>query len=320
MSLPFIIDGHTDILLRIDVEKQTNLQSHPDDSIKGGVGMQITAIFTPDEYLENAYDFAIDILDNLFLMIKTNHPKYWIYQGNNDIKKIEQEYKQRFKVNYKKKIGFLVSLEGAEPLGDDPFKIEEFHKLGIRLVTIAWSRPNAFACGVGPANNHKGLTSKGKQLIKLMNKLGIIIDVSHLNREGILDTLEISDKPVIASHSNVYSICDNVRNLTDDLIRLIAEKGGFLGMCFNQPFLVKTKPARIEDLEKHIRYMLDNFSSDSIAWGSDFDGITDWLLEIENSSEWRIITDYLSDNMRLPSDIIDKINYKNWLRILSRCT
>lgn len=320
MSLPFIIDGHTDTLLRIDKEKQTNLQSHPDDSIKGGVGMQITAIFTPDEYLGNAYDFAINILDNLEIIVKKNRPKYWIYKSNKDIRKIEHEYEKRQKANYEKKLGFLVSLEGAEPLGDDPFKIEEFHKLGIRLVTIAWSRPNAFACGVGPADNHKGLTSKGRQLIKLMNKLGIIVDISHLNREGILDTLEISDKPVIASHSNVYSICDNVRNLTDDLIKLIAEKEGFLGMCFNQPFLSNAKPARIEDLEKHIRYLLDNFSSENIAWGSDFDGITDWILEIENSSEWKIITDYLSDNMHLPSDTVEKINYKNWLRILSLCT
>lgn len=126
------------------------------------------------------------------------------------------------------KIGFLLSIEGAEPIGTDLSLLRVFYELGVRNLGLVWSRRNAVGDGsfFQPIREGRkgGITSFGVKVIEEAEKLGITIDVSHLNDEGFWDVMEISKKPIIASHSNARSLCSTMRNLTDEQILAIASK------------------------------------------------------------------------------------------------
>ena len=211
------------------------------------------------------------------------------------------------------KIGALMSIEEGGVLGGDLNKLKQAYQDGVRLITLTWNYPNGLGephCG----EQHKKLTSKGVEFVEAMQDLGIIVDCSHLNDAGTEQLGDILDVPFIASHSNARELRSHTRNLPDNLIRLIANKGGIIGLNFAQNFLGTSPISRIEDIVKHGLYFIDKGGEDVVALGTDFDGIPP-NTEIEDMSQMSRLYDAFKE-AGLSVEQCEKLFWKNADRLL----
>ena len=230
------------------------------------------------------------------------------------------------------KISTLLTLEDGGVVFSNLAMLRNYYRMGVRLITLIWNYEN----GIGYPNvaskdfseytkvddeqkvdTIHGLTAFGKAYVKEMERLGIIVDVSHLNDAGFWDVVDISTKPFVASHSNARAICDVARNMSDEMILALKAKGGVMGLNFCSGFLKKnSETSRIEDMVQHILYIRDLAGIDVIALGTDFDGIS-CDLEIENCSQIQKLKESLID-AGLNQEEIEKIFYKNALRVFQQ--
>ena len=211
------------------------------------------------------------------------------------------------------KIGALMSIEEGGVLGGDLNKLKQAYQDGVRLITLTWNYPNGLGephCG----EQHKKLTSKGVEFVEAMQDLGIIVDCSHLNDAGTEQLGDILDVPFIASHSNARELRSHTRNLPDNLIRLIANKGGIIGLNFAQNFLGTSPISRIEDIVKHGLYFIDKGGEDVVALGTDFDGIPP-NTEIADMSQMSRLYDAFKE-AGLSVEQCEKLFWKNADRLL----
>ncbi|WP_279007707.1 dipeptidase [Veillonella parvula] len=211
------------------------------------------------------------------------------------------------------KIGALMSIEEGGVLGGDLNKLKQAYQDGVRLITLTWNYPNGLGephCG----EQHKKLTSKGVEFVEAMQELGIIVDCSHLNDAGTEQLGDILDVPFIASHSNARKVRAHTRNLPDNLIRLIANKGGIIGLNFAQNFLGISPISRIEDIVKHGLYLIDKGGEDVVALGTDFDGIPPDT-EIADMSQMSRLYDAFKE-AGLSVEQCEKLFWKNADRLL----
>ena len=178
---------------------------------------------------------------------------------------------------------FFLTVEGMCGITEHPKqKIRQLYELGVRMASLTWNETNLLATGT-EGDPARGLTGKGKKAVKAMNELGMIIDVSHANEHTFWDILNVSEKPVIASHSNCRSLCNVQRNLTDQQIVAIAEMGGLIGMNTYGPFIAEKEEERgARMLAKHARHIASIAGSEHIACGFDY---TDFLAEYANNSK-----------------------------------
>ena len=211
------------------------------------------------------------------------------------------------------KIGALMSIEEGGVLGGDLNKLKQAYQDGVRLITLTWNYPNGLGephCG----EQHKKLTSKGVEFVEAMQELGIIVDCSHLNDAGTEQLGDILEVPFIASHSNARELRSHTRNLPDNLIRLIANKGGIIGLNFAQNFLGISPISRIEDIVKHGLYLIDKGGEDVVALGTDFDGIPPDT-EIADMSQMSRLYDAFKE-AGLSVEQCEKLFWKNADRLL----
>ena len=211
------------------------------------------------------------------------------------------------------KIGALMSIEEGGVLGGDLDKLKQAYQDGVRLITLTWNYPNSLGephCG----EQHKKLTPKGIEFVEAMQDLGIIVDCSHLNDAGTEQLGDILDVPFIASHSNSREVTAHTRNLPDNLIKLIANKGGVIGLNFAQSFLGTSPVSRIEDIVKHGLYLINKGGVDVVALGTDFDGIKPDT-EIKDASEMYRLYDAFKE-AGLSVDQCEKLFWKNADRLL----
>ena len=200
------------------------------------------------------------------------------------------------------KVDPLFAVEGGSVIGHDIDLLYELKNDGIKFLTLTWNGENLIA---GGAKSDKGLTDFGKSVIKEMNKIGMAVDVSHLNDKSFYEVIEIAEK-VLATHSNCRSVCNHNRNLTDEQIKLIAEKNGVIGLNFYPEFLGSNF---FEDIYCNICHLCEMELEDNIALGSDFDG-ADMPKEMINISKIADLHCKLLEK-GLPQALLDKIFYKN---------
>ena len=211
------------------------------------------------------------------------------------------------------KIGALMSIEEGGVLGGDLDKLKQAYQDGVRLITLTWNYPNGLGephCG----EQHKKLTPKGIEFVEAMQDLGIIVDCSHLNDAGTEQLGDILEVPFIASHSNAREVTAHTRNLPDNLIKLIANKGGVIGLNFAQSFLGTSPVSRIEDIVKHGLYLINKGGEDVVALGTDFDGIKP-NTEIKDASEMYRLYDAFKE-AGLSVEQCEKLFWKNADRLL----
>lgn len=205
--------------------------------------------------------------------------------------------------------------EGAVCQGEIP-KLLTLYEQGVRMMTLTWNFPNEI--GYPSKDEEQGLTDKGREFISKMEEIGMVIDVSHLSDKGFYDVLESTQRPFTASHSNARSICPCARNLTDDMIRALAERGGVMGLNFYPDFLRQPEPDRknpgtIEDIVCHAKHIVDVGGEECLGLGSDFDGI-DAHGELAGVQDMGKLAGALIAAGFTPSQV-DKIFCKNVLRL-----
>lgn len=208
----------------------------------------------------------------------------------------------------------LLSLEGVGALQGNLTYLRVLYYLGVRLIGVTWNDANWAADGV-KERRHAGFSEQGRELIKECNRLGMIMDVSHLNETGFWELAEATRSPLIASHSNAYHVCPNPRNLKDEQIRQLIHMNGRIGITFVPWFVAEQQPS-IADLIRHIDHICSLGGERHIGFGSDFDGIEEWIPGLTNPVQTDQLADALSQYYS--DELIQGFFYKNWHRFLKQ--
>ena len=204
--------------------------------------------------------------------------------------------------------------------------LKEFYREGVRMMTLTWNYENDLAypnrvdmaTGKSVPETERGLKKKGMEFVELMEELGMAVDVSHLGDAGFWDVAQILKKPFAASHSNARAIAGHTRNLTDEMIRALAERGGVMGINYCPVFLDDREDggvSRISAMVRHIKHIRNVGGIECIGLGSDFDGISG-TLEIDSPAKLHLLEEELYRN-GFTQDEVEKIFYRNVLRFYS---
>lgn len=223
------------------------------------------------------------------------------------------------------KIAAIFHIEGAEAIDPDLHALDVLHAAGLRSIGPVWSRNTIFGHGVPfrfPATPDigEGLTEAGVRLVRRCNELGILVDLSHLNEAGFWDVARMSDRPLVATHSNAHAISPHSRNLTDDQLRAIAESDGMVGVNFAVAFLREDgkmlADVPLTQVLKHLDHLMNILGEDRVGLGSDYDGavVPDKLTTVADLP-------HLKQAMKehgYDESLINKLCHENWLRVLEK--
>jgi len=239
-----LVDTHNDFLSKAaedHVVFDTDLKGITQTDLKrmreGGVKVQVWSIFCDDHYGKgSAFKYAYRELDSLFAIVGRN-PKTM---------QIVYSYKELMRAVANHKLACLSGVEGGHMIEDNLDYIDSFYKRGVRYMTLSWNNSTSWSTSAMDESQHAfivttyGLNDFGKQVVKKMNQLGMMVDVSHIGEKTFWDVISTTTKPVIASHSSVYALCPVFRNLKDDQIKAIAKNGGVIQVNFYSEFLDST--------------------------------------------------------------------------------
>lgn len=283
-----VIDLHCDVLYKLagteegaSFKNSEQLDVNLEKLKKGGVKAQVFAIFVDDhlnetqrymEALRQVEKFQYEVIAPYEEMV---HITDW--------QQLEQLGEHQ--------IGAILSLEGCDAIGDSMEKLQSFIDAGILLAGLTWNHENAVAYGANE-DATKGLKPFGYEVVQKLNESNIIIDVSHLNEQGFWDVLKVANH-LIASHSNAYAIRPHQRNLKDEQIKALIEKGGHMHCVFYPLFIKEHDPVKITDLIEHIQHIAKLVGVDKIGLGSDFDGIDRKVIGLENASQHSMLLELL---------------------------
>lgn len=209
----------------------------------------------------------------------------------------------------------LLSAEGCGFIDNDPERFNKLIEFGVKMASLTWNYENCLAFPNSKDNNvmQKGLKKLGYEAVEFFNEKKIIADISHLSDGGALDVLKTSKMPVIASHSNARALINNPRNLSDELIKKIADSGGVIGINFYPFFLSGSLDASIDDILRHTDYIMNIGGEDVVSLGSDFDGI-ECTPQIEDISQMqKLFSEFLNSNHSYKT--AEKLFYKNAERL-----
>ncbi len=223
------------------------------------------------------------------------------------------------------RIGAMLTIEEGGVCLDDERILRSLYRLGVRMMTLTWNHENGLASpnlvpdsieNIWPCSpvTDRGLKEKGRAFVAEMERLHMLVDVSHLSDRGIWDLLECSTRPFVASHSNARALCAHTRNLTDEMIRQMGERGCLIGLNYCPCFLNHEagKRSRIQDMARHARYLMNLGGEEILALGSDFDGITGDL-EIGSAADLPLLAEGLIREGLTPRQV-EKIFSGNALR------
>lgn len=189
------------------------------------------------------------------------------------------------------KIAVPLGLEGGACIGESLETIRILYRLGIRSVTLTWNYRNGIGDGTAEESRGGGLSRFGELAVKEMQRLGILVDVSHMTSHGVKQVVSISERPIVASHSNARAIHDHPRNLADDVAEAIVSTGGLVGICFYPGFVDDTTPTLSKVID-HIDYMVGLVGIDHVALGPDF---IDYMSDFMNDKLSAANIGYLDD-------------------------
>lgn len=311
----YICDCHCDTLSKLlngDGELYQN-SYHLDFKriIANGGGLQFCAAYVPSEYrYTGGLKYALKLIDMY------NRNMDWMRQNSIDVLPIL--CKKDALMAKQHNMASLLAIEEGGALEGSLEMLRILHTLGVRCITLTWSNRNDIACGINEASTGGGLTLFGRQVVREMNRLGMLIDVSHIAPQGFWHVLEESKQPIIATHSNAKSLCSAERNLDDAQIKAIGSNKGMIGIAFASQFIEDApKPAYIEGIYRHIDYMLNLIGNDDcIGFGSDFDGIKRPPEDLQNVDAYPRLIEYLQSK-NYKQSTIEKIAHGNVLRMLS---
>ena len=337
-EFPLVLDGHEDFLTQMrgyqDMTRGAGLDTSPlqvaqrdflEESSnghvdlprarRGGIGAAFASVWMRNEDAErDARATAAGEVDDLLRTVDRAGGQMRLIRSVTDLKACLGG----------EAFGTIMHFEGADPISADLRELRMYYEAGLRSLGIVWSRSTVFGNGVplgrGPTPPDTGLTEAGKDLVSECNRLGILIDVSHLNHAGFWDVVDVCKKPFVATHSDAFAIAPHVRNLNDDQLRALAAADGCTGInltnSFIRPDLSREKDTTLDMVAAHIDHIVKLVGDRHVAIGTDFDGAD--------------MPDVLSDATRLPlllrelkrrgysDDSLERIAHGNFLRVLEQ--
>lgn len=351
-----VIDTHNDVLISSIMEGK-NIANHVPSGhtdiprfFEGGVNAQIFSVWCGGDYGKGrAYNFANQQIDALTKIVAENPDKLQLATTKEDVLFAAKE----------NKLAVLMGVEGGHMIEDDLSYLQNLYDRGVRYLTLTWNNSTDWASSASDETNpkskikHKGLTDFGREVVRYMNKIGMMVDLSHVGEQTFYDAIETTSKPVIVSHSNVYAIAPVPRNLKDEQIKAIAENNGVICINFYSGFLEEGYNRKVDSLyavtvpekeqkknvkgdgkfdklsaeakEKvrpelsvvidHIDYIVNLVGIDYVGLGGDFDGVESTAKGLDDVSAYPNITKALVERGYSDGDI-QKILGLNVLRVL----
>jgi microsomal dipeptidase-like Zn-dependent dipeptidase/gamma-glutamyl-gamma-aminobutyrate hydrolase PuuD len=261
------------------------------------------------EASKRAVDRTFSILNTLRKQIDKNKNTMGQAQTVSDLQRLKKEGKR----------AILLGVENGYGIGKDLANLQQLADLGVVYITLCHNRHNDICDSHKGKPEHNGLSEFGKKVVKEMNRLGIIVDISHTSEKTSFDVLEVSEYPVIASHSSVKALCNHTRNISDELMKAIAQKGGVIQVCLYKGFIKEKGKATVKDAVDHIDYIVKKVGINHVGIGSDFDGGGE-LTGLKNAGEMPQITLELLRRGYSEEDIA-KIWGGNFMRVMQHfCT
>ena len=301
-----IIDLHCDALMklqeahgRLRFVDAPGLQTNKTRLQRGQIKVQCFAIFIEPEIKgDQKFQAVLEQIDYFYKEVLGKNPDMVHIKEWSDF--------DRLKIG---QIGAMLTLEGVDPIGNDLAKLHILYQLGVRSVGLTWNQANLAADGAGEPRGG-GLTLFGKEIVEFNNEHQILTDVSHLSDKGIWEVIELAKYP-IASHSNARALCNHLRNLTDEQALAMFEKGGLIHVVYHPPFVKETGEVTISDLIKHIDHFCSLGGVKQIGFGSDFDGISTFITNLEDASKSQNL---INELLKCYSeDVVRGFAYQNFL-------
>lgn len=349
-----VVDGHNDVIYESifkgkDIAKRLTTGHTDLPRLKeGGVDVQVFAVWSDDKnWKKGAFKHANDQIDALEKMISGNSDQIELAKSSKDIDAILN----------KGKIAAVIGVEGGNMIESKIENLEKLYDRGVRYLTLTWNYnlPWVTAAAIEvktSSDKGKGLTAHGKDIIRRMNELGMMVDLSHGGEKTFYDVIATSTKPILVSHSNAYALMPHYRNLKDAQLEALKKNGGVIGVNFYSGFLDPTYTERVRKLYRkhfgdkgnyklsptrqyeklpkklqqeanapmsklleHINYLVKKVGIDHVAIGSDYDGIESPPRELEDVSKFPLLTKALLEQGYSKEDV-GKIMGGNFLRLL----
>lgn len=249
---------------------------------EGGVDAQFFSIFPHADYAETpgaSRERALAMIEALLEQIRRHGDDLELARGVDDVRRITAAGK----------IAALMGLEGGHAIENDLEHLRDFHALGVRYMTLTWSNTNEWADSSGDEPRHGGLTDFGREVVREMNRLGMLVDVSHVSDETFWDTIAVAERPLIASHSSARALTDHPRNMSDEMLQAVGTNGGVVMVNFGGNFIDPRKvgiasilwdaflhagpsPVPLSLLLDQLEHVARVAGVDHVGLGSDFDG------------------------------------------------
>lgn len=300
-----IVDCHCDTLTKME-EGESLSDDRCDVSIpkieKYGSYIQLFACFTRNDD-RTPLKTTLYYIDKFYTELEKNKGALVQIKTAQDIQKVIAEGRT----------GAMLTIENGSVLEGEISNLRNLYRLGVRAMSLTWNGRNEIADGIGETRG-AGLSDFGRQVVLEMNRIGMMIDVSHLSDQGLDEVIKLSEKPIMASHSNSRAVSFHKRNLSDCQIKRLAEQGGIMGLNLYQPFLNKTGVATLEDCLLHIRHIINVGGVDCLVLGSDFDGFDmPPMKELMSAGDYGNLLAFL-ESRGFSDNLIEKITHRNFVQ------
>lgn len=265
-----VVDGHADSILGVlDGKRRLSERSdlgHIDweRALEAGVTCTVQAAWPKPDYYPVAPKRVGEAIDAQLEEIERGGPRVRLALTARDIREAHQN----------RQLAVLLNIEGAEGIQGSLALLRNYYRLGVRMMGLVWNHRNEVADGTDEYGLEGGLSKFGREVVREMNRLGMLIDLAHMPPKGFFDVLELSEQPVLFTHGNCHALWAHPRNLTDEQIRALAAKGSVFGISFVNTFMNK-ESATLTTVADHIDHVVQVLgNADHVAYGSDFDGCT----------------------------------------------
>ncbi|HHZ16986.1 MAG TPA: dipeptidase [Peptococcaceae bacterium] len=335
-----IIDGHCDSLLELYKSGRSfwrrNLLGHLDwvRLQEGGLKLQFMAIYIEPQYKPvGALCRALELIDYYQSLVREGAGKLLTVKHKQDLPgrrkdatKQQEDWPEVQKESLegqenssgrqdKASLGVLLSIEGGEALEGKLSSLRLLFQLGIRSLTLTWNQRNQLADGVGESGTKGGLTAFGREVVREMNRLGMLIDLAHLSESGFWDVLSLTEKPVAVTHTCCFALHRHPRNLTNEQLLAIKNNQGIVGINFYPTFLGKQKKITLDQVVEHLEHAVSVCGVEHVGLGSDFDGIETVPRGLEDVSKLPALSEKLLQR-GWKREEVEKIMGGNFLRVL----
>jgi membrane dipeptidase len=338
-----VIDGHNDALMNYSPPDSAPISSFFERVIgrqvdlprarEGGLGVGFFAVFISDDESANLVQHFDPTKEYVMPSLPFERAQAAAHQMIANLYRIEAASGGQVKVVRTVAeveaclrdgvLGAILHFEGAEQIDPDLDVLEVYYQAGLRSLGIVWSRPTIFGEGVPFKFPHSpdtgaGLTDAGKDLVRICNRLGILIDLSHLNEKGFWDVAKLSNAPLVATHSNAWALCQLPRNLTDNQLAAIKDSEGMVGVNFVNALLREDarddSDTPVETVVRHFDYLIKHLGVDRVGIGADF-GAAPMPRELPDVASYPVLINALQQH-GYDDATLRKITHENWLRVL----